>query len=145
MPAAVVAPDAVATAPAAAVIVLAVGAAYAAVGRSAAGAWEWHMHWDDRENFVANALVRQSDWSSLATPFVTPPGGVATTFHGFELLAEQVRSARLGVNTRDLSFQPIELTPYLSNLCLSRRKIHATRSTVPAVREVHGALAVRES
>ena len=75
-------------APTLAALVLAVGATYAAVGT---GAWEWHMHWDDRENFVANPLVRQLDWRSLATP-------VLGVFEPISLLAKRAEYQLFGLD-----------------------------------------------
>ena len=49
------------------------------------------MHWDDRENFVANALVRQSGWSSLATP-------VLGVFEPVSLLAKRLEYRLFGLN-----------------------------------------------
>jgi hypothetical protein len=73
------------------VIALAIACTYSAVGT---GTWEWHMHWDDRENFVANPLVQRLDSLSDVT---TPVLGV---FEPVGLLFKKVEYQLFGFNIR---------------------------------------------
>jgi hypothetical protein len=117
--------DRISNAHAAAVTAAAVACTYSVVGT---GDWEWHMHWDDRENFVANPMVQRlgGSLSDLATP-------VLGVFEPVSVLVKKLEYQLFGFNIQAYLAGNLH-SPIPPNICLTC-VLRSERGT--ALRQLH--------